>query len=72
MPAIAKSTISESEYFEVERQAPNKSEYYRGEIFAIAAATKEHNKIVASIISAIGQHLRGKGCSFFPSDFAGK
>lgn len=68
MPAIPKTLLSQEEYLELERQAPNKSEYYKGEIFAMAGATKEHNKIVASIILAIGQHLRGKGCSFFPSD----
>ncbi len=68
MSAIAKTVISESEYLELERKALSKSEYYKGEVFVMAGATKEHNKIVASIISEIGQHLKGKGCSFFPSD----
>lgn len=68
MSAIPKSSISETEYLELERQAPNKSEYYRGEMFTMAGATKEHNKIVASIIGAISQHLKGKKCSYFPSD----
>lgn len=69
MSAIPKSNISESEYLELERQAPNKSEYYKGEIFAMAGATKEHNKIVASIIGAISQHLKErKECSYFASD----
>ncbi len=68
MSAIAKSTISESEYLELERKAFEKSEYYKGEIFAMAGATKEHNKIVASIILSIGGHLMKQGCSFFPSD----
>ena len=68
MSTALKSKFSESEYLELERQAPEKSEYFKGEIFAMAGATKEHNKIVASIISAVGQHLKGKSCSFFPSD----
>ncbi len=68
MSAIAKSIISEVEYLELERKAPTKSEYYKGEIFAMAGATKEHNKIVAAIIGAISQHLKGKKCSYFPSD----
>ena len=68
MSAIPKSTISEAEYLELERQAPNKSEYFKGELFAMAGATKEHNKIVASIIGAISQHLKGGRCSYFPSD----
>ena len=68
MSRVLKSKLSESEYLEIERQAPEKSEYFKGKIFAMAGATKEHNKIVASIILAVGQHLKGKSCSFFPSD----
>lgn len=68
MSAIAKASITEETYLEEERKALNKSEYYRGEIFAMAGATKTHNKIVASLILAIGEHLKGKNCSFFPSD----
>jgi Uma2 family endonuclease len=68
MSAIPKTFISEETYLEEERKALNKSEYYKGEIFAMAGATKAHNKIVASIISAVGQYLKGKNCSFFPSD----
>lgn len=68
MSAIPKILISEKTYLDEERKALNKSEYYKGEIFAMAGASKEHNKIVASIISAIGQQLNGKNCSFFPSD----
>jgi Uma2 family endonuclease len=59
--------ISESEYLEFERQAPHKSEYYQGEIFAMAGASINHNKIVASIIMAVGQHLKGKGVLIFPA-----
>jgi Uma2 family endonuclease len=68
MSAIAQSTISESEYLELERKAFEKSEYYKGEIFAMAGATKEHNKIVASIIVEVGSKLKGTACSLFPSD----
>lgn len=68
MPVIPKTLISEGEYLELERKAPRKSEYYKGEISAMAGATKEHNKIVASIIGEIGRHLKGKGCAYFPSD----
>ncbi len=68
MPAISKTLLSEEDYLGEERTALNKSEYYKGAIFAMAGATKEHNKIVASIIVAIGAHLKGNSCAFFPSD----
>lgn len=65
---IPKTIITEEEFLEQERKAEYKSEFYKGEIFAMAGATKEHNKIVASVISEIGAHLKDKSCSFFPSD----
>jgi Uma2 family endonuclease len=68
MSAIAKSNISESEYLELEREALQKSEYYKGEIFAMAGATKEHNAIVASLIAELYSFLRGKSCKVYPSD----
>ena len=68
MSAIPKICISEKEYLDEERKALNKSEYYKGEIFAMAGATKVHNRIVASVISAIGQYLKGKDCYYYASD----
>jgi Uma2 family endonuclease len=68
MAAITKELLSEELYLAQERKAERKSEFYKGEVFAMAGATKEHNKIVASILVAIGLHLKGKGCAFFPSD----
>ena len=68
MSALPKTFIPQSEYLELEKKAVRKSKYYKGGIFAIAEATKEHNKIVASIISAVGQHVSGKGCFYYPSD----
>lgn len=68
MAAIAKTIISEQEYLTTERAAAFKSEYYRGEVFAMAGATKEHNRIVGSLILAVGKFLENKKCIFYPSD----
>lgn len=68
MSAIPKSKVSETDYLNLERKALEKSEYYQGEVFAMAGATKEHNRIVASIIGTLYPHVAGKGCSLFPSD----
>lgn len=65
---LTKIKISEKEYLEQERKAEYKSEFYNGEIFAMAGATKEHNKIVGAIVGEIFNFLKGKGCSIFPSD----
>jgi Uma2 family endonuclease len=68
MTAIQKPYLSEKDYLEEERKASFKSEYYKGEVFAMSGAKKEHNKIVASIVIEIGQYLKGKKCSIMPLD----
>ena len=68
MSAVAKPYLSEIDYLVLERKAPTKSEYYKGEVFAMSGASKEHNKIVAGTIVEIGQHLKGKKCSIMTRD----
>ncbi len=68
MPAIAKTLISESAYLEEERKALKKSEYYKGEIFAMAGATINHNAIVGALVGELYGFLKGKSCTVFPSD----
>lgn len=68
MSAITKTFISEKEYLEKERKALTKSEYFNGEVFALVGASSNHNKVVASIIVSIGQHLKNGNYKIFPSD----
>ena len=59
---------SEKEYLELEREAEYKSEYYQGEIFAMAGAGRNHNRIVENLSIEIGGYLKGKSCQSFTSD----
>ena len=68
MTAIQKPYLSEKDYLEEERKASFKSEYYKGEVFAMSGATKEHNKITAAVIGELYGHLKNKACSVMPSD----
>ncbi len=56
------------EYIEIERAAERKSEFFAGEMFAMAGASEAHNLIVANLIREIGNQLRGKPCRTYPSD----
>ena len=58
------------EYLQIERAAAFKSEYYRGEIFAMAGASLRHNEIVGNTLFALKDALRKKkkSCRVFPSD----
>jgi len=60
--------ISAEEYFAMEEYAEYKSEYYHGEIFAMAGASIHHNLIVSNVITALNNSLRGRDCFVFPSD----
>jgi Uma2 family endonuclease len=72
MTAVPKSNTyyTAEAYLQQERNATHKSEYYKGEIFAMAGASLNHNRIVSNIIFAIRDGLRkkGKNCEVFPSD----
>ena len=68
MDTIDRKTFTESEYLELERNADFKSEYYNGEIFAMAGASLIHNEIVANLISIFNQFLKDKPCDVYPSD----
>ncbi|WP_026630758.1 Uma2 family endonuclease [Dyadobacter alkalitolerans] len=59
---------SEHEYLELERKADYKSEYYQGEIFAMAGASPNHNRIMANLSGEIYMALKGRSCQNFSSD----
>ena len=59
---------SEQEYLELERKAEYKSEYFRGEIFAMAGAGSNHNRITENLSVEIGGYLKDKSCQSFSSD----
>jgi Uma2 family endonuclease len=68
MTAQTIKMYSEKEYLELERDAEYKSEYYRGEIFAMAGASPNHNRIKENLSIEIGGFLKGKSCQSFSSD----
>lgn len=60
--------LTEAEYLAIERRAPTKSEFYDGEMFAMAGAGRNHNLIVTNLIGELRQKLRKKPCEVYPSD----
>ena len=68
MENLAHKLFTEEEYLERERKAHSKSEYYKGEIFAMAGATRNHNLLVTNLCREISSALRGKPCEVYPSD----
>ena len=56
------------EYLALEEKADGKSEYYQGEIFAMAGGSCNHNVIAGNFYSALNQSLQAKPCVVFTSD----
>jgi len=64
--ALQRYTVEE--YLARERAAETKSEFYDGEIFAMAGGSEAHNLIAGNLIRDVGTGLRGRSCRVYPSD----
>lgn len=62
------TAITPNEYLEMERAALQKSEYYAGEVFLMAGATPNHNRITRNVLTELNGALRGQSCEVFGSD----
>jgi Uma2 family endonuclease len=68
MSSQAQKHYTPEEYLALERQAQCKSEYYAGEIFAMAGASRWHNLIVTNVLRELSTQLKGRPCTTYPSD----
>ncbi len=60
--------VTPEEYLAAERRAETKSEYYAGEVFALAGASRDHNRIVIALIGALYRELGHRPCEIFGGD----
>ena len=69
-PAIAygKQHFTIEEYLEMENNADDKHEFYRGEIFAMSGAKLAHNIIAKNLSGNLFLKLKGKPCQPYGSD----
>ncbi len=68
MSAVPKPRFTLAEYLQRENVATFKSEFYRGEIFAMAGASPRHNRVSGSIFASLYSQLRGSPCLPYTSD----
>jgi Uma2 family endonuclease len=68
MSSASKRLLSPEEYLEQERRADSKSEYLRGEVFAMAGASFEHTLIKDNLAREAGNQLKGTPCRVLTSD----
>jgi Uma2 family endonuclease len=69
MVAIPKPPyITPQQYLEQEQTAEVRSEYWNGEIVAIAGGTRNHNQIIRNLNRRLGNLLEGSPCKPFSSE----
>jgi Uma2 family endonuclease len=66
--STALKRITPQEYLIRERQASIKSEFYRGEIFAMGGGSANHSVIAANFVGEARNSLKGRPCAVFTSD----
>lgn len=68
MSAVLEPRYTLEQYVAREAVAEFKSEFYRGQIFAMAGGTPRHNTVSGNIFARLHERLRGTGCRPYNSD----
>ena len=62
------AVLTEAEYFRIERAANDRSEFYRGEMFAMAGGSPKHSRIKTNVLGELNTRLKGRPCGPYDSD----
>ncbi len=68
MPATQKQFVSSEEYLSFERKADIRNEYHRGQIFSMARASRNHNRIITNISTSLDLQLKKRNCNNYSND----
>ncbi|HEX8399238.1 MAG TPA: Uma2 family endonuclease [Pyrinomonadaceae bacterium] len=68
MQQLKKTHYTLEEYLELDYLSEEKIEYWDGNVFTLAGASVNHNRVLRNTLSALTVKLRGKPCEVFPSD----
>jgi Uma2 family endonuclease len=68
MSAVPKRLLTVQEYLAQERRAEFRSEFYRGEVFAMAGTSYRHCQIKDNVAQEAGSQLKGGPCRVVTSD----
>ena len=68
MLANKQSLVSRDKYLRFERVADIRSEYHKGQIYAMAGASRNHNRIVTNVSTSLDIQLKSRDCNNYSSD----
>jgi Uma2 family endonuclease len=65
---VPRQLLTPEQYLEIERKAQTKSEYYRGEMFAMSGASWPHVLLTSALNAILYRQVGPRGCSVGSSD----
>ena len=68
MSTVPKPLLSPEQYLAIERSAETRSEYFRGEMFAMSGASRNHNRIAMNSSAEIHRQLKDRLCEVYQTD----
>lgn len=68
MSTIPKTRYTPEQYLAIERAAQFRSEFLRGEMFAMVGASRKHNLVAGNVSRRIGEQFDGRRCEVYQSD----
>ena len=68
MSALEKTFITPEQYLEIEDKAESRSEYFAGQMFAMAGASEPHITLVTNLVVELGLQFRKRPCRVYSTD----
>jgi Uma2 family endonuclease len=68
MTAVPKRKLTPAEYLAIEKKAEHKSEFFNGEMFAMAGASRQHNTLNENLSGEVHARLKGGPCRSYSRD----
>ncbi len=68
MSTVRQPKMTEAEYLAIERAARTKSDFYAGEMYAMAGAKRNHNLVVTNVVAALHRQLLQRPCELYSND----
>jgi Uma2 family endonuclease len=62
-----KTLLTPEQYLAIEREAEYKSEYFQGEMLAMAVSDWVHNQLVVNLVAGFHNQFRSRPCDVYPS-----
>ena len=60
--------ISVADYLQGELSSDTKHEYLEGRVYAMAGASKNHQRIITNVVRTFSEHLKNTPCDTYASD----